>query len=360
MEKSIDTVFLLGAGASAPLGLPITKGFLSDFKPSNNQLIELLNVIMEYLGVDDIEDLDIEKVFSILSEIEGLKDSLIGYYLSSKPHGGNIIQSNFISSATHAINSFSLVGEKLFIELKKFILNKLSNFSHKKAFDLYYSLFDDYDFNLKPLILFTTNYDLILEEAFSPKSSDIHPAWIEKGVKDIYLGFKLKSILPVFEFEIDRIYQPNTVSILKLHGSINWRPYEDLIILGDKNPPNDPDVPFLIYPGYKGVADEEPYFSLHFALLDVLPKVKNLVTIGFAFRDSYINTIIRHALSMNKDLKLYVIAPYFPSDSYFPFLQEAFGERVVHHRLKVVLDDDKAFLKNDEEIVENLFDLIES
>ncbi|RMD47368.1 MAG: hypothetical protein D6834_01005 [Aquificota bacterium] len=41
MGKSIDTIFLLGVGASPPLGLPIKRKFLSDFELSKGKFIKL-------------------------------------------------------------------------------------------------------------------------------------------------------------------------------------------------------------------------------------------------------------------------------------------------------------------------------
>ena len=377
MEKSIDTVFLLGAGASAPLGLPITKGFLSDFEPSNNQLIELLNVIMEYLGVDDIEDLDIEKVFALLEETLNSENSLlihilnpsISYkynqwertYSTNNPHAiGSIVNVNLRKEISPILQNFFDELSELFKELKFHVLKTLKDFSPENSFHLYWSLFNNYLFTSQPLVIFTTNYDLAIEQAFLNENYDIRSEWINKGVKDFYLGFEPRARSFIFKLNENKLKQRGMVSVIKLHGSIDWKPQGNNIILADANIPLNPDTPYLIYPGYKGIPNKEPFLSLHFAFLDSLSTAKNLITIGFAFRDSYINTIIHHTLNINKYLKVYAITPEFPDDSLFPSLQEAFGERVVHHRLKVVLEDDKAFLKNDEEIVENLFDLIES
>ncbi|WP_456463509.1 SIR2 family protein [Persephonella sp.] len=377
MTKSVDTVFLLGAGASAQLGLPTTKGFLSDFELSNNQLTELLNVIMKYLKVDDIEDLDIEKIFALLEETLNSKSSLlihilnpsISYknnqwnkrFLTNNPnfHGSSGVNVDLKKEVFPLLQDFFEEVLELFKELKFHVLKTLRDFSPENSFSLYWSLFNNYPFANQPLVIFTTNYDLAIEQAFLNENYDIRSEWIKKGVKDFYLGFEPRARSFIFKLNENKLKQKEMVSVIKLHGSIDWKPQGNNIILADANIPLNPDTPYLIYPGYKGIPNKEPFLSLHFAFLEILSTAKNLITIGFAFRDSYINTIIHHTLNINKDLKVYVIAPYFPDDSLFPSLQEAFPKRVVHYPLKVVLDEDKAYLKNDKEIVENLFDLIE-
>jgi len=350
-------VFLFGAGASAPLGLPVSRGFLSDFEPSS---LQLLNLLIRYTKAKTLENLDIEEVFSLLQEAIESENSLIFAIFEKNsgwfPKDGwkRISERGITTSVNEEVKQilrqFFSEAKSLFFEIKRFILKTLSEFSPESAFNLYWSFFKDYPFKEKPLLIFTTNYDLVIEEAFLGKTLLLLKEWKAIGVDRIYTGFEPKDLGYVFDFDRAKLQNPGTVAVIKLHGSINWRPHEGLILLGDKSVPDDPDVPFLIYPGYKGVPDREPFLSLHLAFLDILTKARRLISIGFAFRDLYINSIVHHALSLNEKLKIHAVAPEFPEDSLFPKLREKFPKRVFHHQERVELQDG--------EVKPNLWNLI--
>jgi hypothetical protein len=65
----------------------------------------------------------------------------------------------------------------------------------------------------------------------------------------------------------------------------------------------------LIFPGFKGTPDGEPYKNLHDDLLSRLLTAHFVYVIGFAFRDEFINNQFETALKMNKDLFIYCYNP---------------------------------------------------
>jgi hypothetical protein len=352
-------VFLFGAGASAPLGLPVSRGFLKDFKPKNT---DILSLFLKYTKAKNQEELDIEQVFALLEDAIKSQSSLMFYIFEPNsgwsPTGGwkrvpmpQGITKSINEEVRSILKEFFKSAQEFYTELKSYILKVLSEFSAENAFNFYWSLFKDYPFKEKPLLIFTTNYDLVIEEAFLGKTLILLKEWKDVGVEKIYAGFEPKDLGYIFDFDKAKLQNPSTVSVIKLHGSINWKPYEGLILLGDKNVPDDPDVPFLIYPGYKGVPDKEPFLSLHLAFLDTLMKARRLIAVGFAFRDFYINSIVHHALSLNKELEVHIVVPEFPRDSLFPTLKEKFPDRVFHHQERVELQDG--------EVKPNLWNLIQ-
>jgi len=341
-------IFLFGAGASAPLGLPVTKGFLKDFYGAK---VESFNVLLQYFKVKNPEDLDIEQVFDTLNEIVNIKNSLI-YHVFSENRTWNV--NNLFSykeNIKNIVGSISSSYSHLFRDIKAYILRQLTFLNTEKAFNFYWSIFKDYPFKEQPLQIFTTNYDLIIEEAFCGKYGEILDKWKNLGIKKLYLGFEFKGRATVFDFNVKDMNKPGVVSLIKLHGSIDWRPYEDIIVLGGKDLPDNPDTPFLIYPGYKGVPDREPFSSLHFAFLNSLTKAERLISVGFAFRDLYINSILHHALYVNDNLKVFAVAPEIPKDSGLPELLKKFPNRVFHIRQKLQLQDDV--------VKPNLFELLD-
>jgi hypothetical protein len=344
-------VFLFGAGASAPLGLPVSRGFLKGFKPKNTNILDLF---LKYTKARNQEELDIEQVFALLEEAIKSQTSLVFYIFEPnsgwKPTGGwkrVSTPQGIIKSVNEEVGSilrkFFNSAQEFYTELKSYILKVLSEFSAENAFNFYWSLFKDYPFKGRPLLIFTTNYDLVVEDAFLDEDQDIRREWINKGVRNLYLGFETRAKLQVFNLRKEELEKSGNVCIMKLHGSIDWKPKgkpkSKRIVLADSSVPLDPDTPFLIYPGYKGVPDEEPFLSLHLAFLDTLMKARRLIAVGFAFRDFYINSIVHHALSLNKELEVHVVVPGFPGDSLFPTLKEKFPDRVFHHQERVELQD---------------------
>ncbi len=331
-------VFLFGAGASAPLGLPVTKGFLADFKPEDNKVKLLFLTLLQFFNIKDKKELDIESVFAVLNEVADIDKGLLWFLLRENHQWKTPSINQCRPLAPNILDEIKSVSTSLIYKIKKHVFEKLAAINAKNAFDLYWDIFKDYDFDKNPLVIFTTNYDLVVESAFRT-GLKLRDEWKHKGVKRIYRGFRPLDEGNVFDFERKIMESFGTVSIIKLHGSIDWRPYGDSIVLGGIDTPANPDAPFLVYPGYKGVPDREPYISLHLAFLNKLTEADRLVCIGFAFRDAYINSILHHALSVNDRLRIAAVAPEFPDDSAFFDLQKKFSDRVFLRKERVQLQD---------------------
>ena len=80
--------------------------------------------------------------------------------------------------------------------------------------------------------------------------------------------------------------------LTKLHGSVDWQHENGNIIVGSSNFTGDHQNHLILYPGYKGEPDVEPFRKFHEHLQSVVQKAELAVFVGFAFRDEYINTIL--------------------------------------------------------------------
>ncbi|GEM_PF-839415 len=349
-------IFLLGAGASAPLGLPTAKGFLKDFQPTNNNLFY---AICEYLNVKPAEA-DVEAIMPILEGLSQVSKSCLRSLFANgrtrniatfKPSDFNFGDS-FTSPYTKAniekgisvvLDDLSQQAKKLYTEIKTHSLRKLKNFKYGDAFELLKGVFQKAVSEDNPTKIFTTNYDLVIERAFCDNSLNLSRFWRGLGAKDLYLGFKTTSAsINIFSLDSKTVNAPGVISIFKLHGSVNWLPYDGNVTSSGLTVPNNPDEVCIIYPGYKGVPEKEPFVTLHLEFLKSLQEADRLISIGFAFRDLYINAIIHHALSLNEKLKVYAMVPEFPNDyqkdsqndyqndSQFPALQSSFPNRAIH------------------------------
>ncbi|KJR40710.1 hypothetical protein MCHI_003386 [Candidatus Magnetoovum chiemensis] len=387
MLSMSETIFLFGAGASAPLGLPDSKGFFKNYTPPST-LTPLFNFICNVLANNKKEELDLETVFSLLSfyrdissnfglkflkyalhtgEIEkiaakDLVNSFVPHYYTgsafvNKPTDVNAAVSaqkptdmsapiaeqkeskcNYTSIAA-MIDELSEKAKQLDKDIKHHVYTVFSNFDKEELLPIYEPIFGPVlkDQNGK-LTIFTTNYDLIFENLFNtPKG--IRSQWKEYGVENIYLGFIFRMLFFIFE---PSFVQPSngTVELYKLHGSLNWDEAGGHVFMaGTTRLPKDPEVPAFIYPGYNGVPEKEPFKSLHYLFAQRLQKSATFITIGFSFRDLYINTIISQSLAANDKLNLYALAPEFPQNSGFALLKTSFNDRVHHIKGKLEEND---------------------
>lgn len=136
------------------------------------------------------------------------------------------------------------------------------------------------------LEIFTTNYDIVLEDAI--RQAEIPT---EIGLTSYREGHGMQTHL------WDPANRPETGLLTKLHGSVDWRYLtEDVVVVRDADFSGNRHKHCILYPGYKGVPKEEPFRRFHEHLRRVVqgeyePLVA-AVFIGYAFRDDYINTIL--------------------------------------------------------------------
>ena len=172
--------------------------------------------------------------------------------------------------------------------------------------------------------IFTTNYDLVLETA------------IRKAEIKVVTGR-----VPALEMQLDPSFWDKDSELhrdcgrlTKLHGSVDWQLQGDSIICS-KLYTEDPNKHSILYPGFKGEPNEEPFIKFHEHLREVVPKADAAIFIGFAFRDEYINSVLSE---LRPDIPKYVIN----KDASFPDLAflagcEHFGNGLTAESVEVCL-----------------------
>jgi len=97
---------------------------------------------------------------------------------------------------------------------------------------------------------------------------------------------------------------------MKLHGSYLWRSVNgtDRLVIGDAK---------------SAMIRGEPLLHWYFSLFEEVLKEpnRNLIVIGYGFRDEHINQVIKEAIE-NSGLKLFVVSPRLPVDFRKMLLQE--------------------------------------
>ncbi len=132
--------------------------------------------------------------------------------------------------------------------------------------------------------IFTTNYDRVLERVIGEAEINV-----ETGLKPNPDQMGLDTTL------WDSPGQPldhNRGRLTKLHGSVNWQDSNEGIIVSNPIFTGNHQNHLILYPGYKGEPDEEPFIKFHEHLKAVVQKTRAAIFIGFTFRDGYINSIL--------------------------------------------------------------------
>lgn len=142
----------------------------------------------------------------------------------------------------------------------------------------------------KPVHIFTTNYDLLTEQALEESYAPYFDGFI--GARRAF--FDLAAV------EDESILPPNWTRLWKMHGSINWR-LEDKGRVSRTDSVVEKDN-YLIYPSHLKYDQSRkmPYLAMMDRLKDYLLKPSAIIFFsGYSFGDEHINDIICRSLQSN-------------------------------------------------------------
>jgi hypothetical protein len=159
--------------------------------------------------------------------------------------------------------------------------------------------------------LFTTNYDLSLEEAARRLRFTIIDGF----------SHSLDQVYDRQHFELDIVrrdatkegpdYIPNVFQLYKLHGSTDWRKIGSEVV---RSRDNDRGKPVLIYPRSSKYQEafEPPYLDMMGAFQAALREPDTaLIVAGFGFNDDHLSRPVFSALESNLSLRLVICDPSF-------------------------------------------------
>ncbi len=166
--------------------------------------------------------------------------------------------------------------------------------------------------------IFTTNYDRVLERV------------IGEAEINVEIGLKPNPDQMALDMTLwDSSGQPlnnNRGRLTKLHGSVNWQRSAEGIVASNPIFTGDHQNHSILYPGYKGEPDQEPFIKFHEHLRAVVQKANIAIFVGFAFRDDYINDILS---ALPPEIPTYVInrdesLPSLPFTNAYKHFNEGF------------------------------------
>lgn len=333
MSDIRKVVLFTGAGASVPLGMPTSTQFVAGIEAGAPQITQL---VRSYLGADSSDDIE-----WILSALDGFntQTDFTEYLLPQLVVGNSLAERGKEHVEQRLAELRRQAGQEL-VRLKKLIFEKLSAFEADKAAQLHFGLLRAISTAFRPcaISVVTTNYDLSFETAMENGESELK----NLGVNEVEFGFATKFGRPIYDPSRDFGWKPTSLEYLKLHGSLDWhRDAKGRCSRSMSNTvPDDPDQMAILYPGFKGVPEVEPFVSLHGRLSTRLAEADVVIVIGFAFRDAYINSVFENTMRLKPSLRVLNFNPLplekHPAGSVSPRFSGAYSA-FSHHERPLVL-----------------------
>ncbi len=148
----------------------------------------------------------------------------------------------------------------------------------------------------RPVHLFTTNYDLLLEQALEESSTPYF---------DGFIGSR-KAFFDLGAVEDERILPARWARLWKIHGSLNWRLEDGKTVV--RSDDKTEKLSYLIYPSH--LKYDQSRKMPYLAMLDrlkafLLNPSAMLFVCGYSFADEHINDVICRSLEANPTAQVF-------------------------------------------------------
>ncbi len=128
-------------------------------------------------------------------------------------------------------------------------------------------------------------------------------------------------------------WSDSAVVLLKLHGSVGWSfvqsatdatlPSEEGVV-ESSDPLNDHFPPAVVFGRREKLRAKGPFLEIFSEFSKRLARSDWLVTIGYSFQDDHVNEVIRRWTNRSKDRRILVIDPEYPTFSSFSPIRDDF------------------------------------
>ncbi len=203
-----DVVFVLGAGASHPDGVPLQRHILP-------LILQRKEIAKSEIGKSVIGFIKDNFKFDTEQNLYPDLESVFGFI-------DYFIQQNESLSSKYTAQDIRKIKESL-IKLIHHVVN-ISTDKTSQVYHKFWEIIKQYNSNISIL---TLNYDTMLEQAFEASFEKfgyldycIHLMNYDKREKLKSFGYWIDPRQPV---EVAKNYSPVPIKIIKLHGSLNWK-----------------------------------------------------------------------------------------------------------------------------------------
>lgn len=315
-------LFVLGAGASVPLGMPTTKALrktLCDGTTEGRVAAELHQSAAYRFRVSE-DDINIEDFLEHLYELQLL------LWLAQRSSLPQLLPN--LTANTPALSSANETLHRVQRRAFQLLHDTCGDCSGKKVDALWRPILDYLSSHQPVVPIFTLNYDWSFEKL----------AIEEMNQYQLIDGFELLGgKWDANRFSNTELAPHKThVALHKLHGSTNWLPGGPVKSTGrfpqefesdDQLPPYQFE---MVYPGHAQEAwfgkeswqqlndprgmfepwnEREPYKTLHANFHRVARRANLIVVIGYAFHDDRVNVELVEAVNANDRTRVLVVDP---------------------------------------------------
>ena len=289
--KENDIIFLLGAGASANAGIPVSAQMVRDIEvllktPEWEKYKDLYFLIKS--GINYSAGLtggspvfNIETLLFVLEELVQKEKHLLYPFIGS----WNIRFNEVIKDDFKLIGSFQKEIKK---KLKEWV--GIEDASTAEYFKYFKALKNELNHSLR---VFTLNYDKCIEVNTNNPGFEFT---LERGFEKDTRKWNHKRISERVRDDEPDIY------LYKLHGSIDWKRNKETNVV--KYVDNEAPYPDLIFGTQNKLSYSDPYLFLFSEFRHYTLNSKLIVCIGYSFADDHINGLIEQALKQDDSKKI--------------------------------------------------------
>jgi hypothetical protein len=341
-----EVILFTGAGASCPLGFPALDGLLRrviDKIAENNRWYHI-SLALGLFKDDPLKPLlNLEELLERLDVLVAMRDFEEEYetpWFSDQPGLGEDKPGQLMepwepgltrSTAQPGLGEDESGQQAFFtpqfksdleaaLELRQVILLTIrdqfagSSDSMEKVVDLYWPLFEllRKESGATAIPVFTTNYDLALEE-FTDRARSYGYGMIDGFDREIH-AMNLPWDPDVYHRFSFSATKPMTLVLFKLHGSVFWQKSGEQIVF-NRQPTLEEIEYVLLYPMQTKTIVEDPFLTCYNYFEECLRNAKLMIAIGYSFGDDYLNQVIARCQLANPELKIMVFNPGFKDHS---------------------------------------------
>lgn len=291
-SKDSNVLFFLGAGASAPMGIPTMRQFTKDFvelgeRPENRQDIGYW--LRDLRRVTGTGAWDLEQLLVLIRQAKNVNND-VGVGLLSK----NLFREGSKNKKRFDewIKSIGYDFKKIERILLEYIRTRCLNPNIERAKEIYSKIFP---ISKKCILeIFTTNYDPTLENVC-----------VELGY-NYSDGFYPDKKIGAFKWN-EGLLGNDKINIYKIHGSVTWYKKDNYVLKFPADISKAPGIDTLmVYPTESKEILNPPFSHIHRKLEKVLFESNMCMVVGHSFGDDYIRTLFLDRLR-EKNFRIYFI-----------------------------------------------------
>ena len=246
------------------------------------------------------EPIDIEKVLENLDKLQDYfqascdVNAVTGWIMAQNRINQIIENSRDLSNLLNGMSNLETQVQNLKNEINAQVYSFYATPPDPEKLSDWIQLFKELAKFDSTIEIFTTNYDLVLETVIKEAEIKVETGRISNDIQ-MRLDATCWNHPDALTDEMGRL--------TKLHGSVDWQRHNEDIIVGNPNFTGNHQNHLILYPGYKGEPNQEPFIKFHEHLLSVVQKADVAIFVGFAFRDKYIDSILSE---LRPDIPKYV------------------------------------------------------